>query len=94
MRVPPRNNQGQQGKVDFIVSLLPLFEQHGMNVSFQMVHGDQRLVERERQRFGVADADKQRAGKSGTLSHGERVDGLVTLTGLGESLAHHRDYGP
>ena len=68
------NHQSQQGKAQVAVSLLALFEQDGMNVTFEMINRNQRLFQRERQRFGVADADQERSGKARALGDGDCVD--------------------
>ena len=91
MGVAARDDQRQHGETQIIViSLLTFLEQDGMNVTFEMVHRDQRLVESEGQRLGIADADQQRAGQSGPLGDGQRVDGLVSLSGIGQRLADDR----
>ena len=59
MRVSAGDDQGQHRELQFVVPLLPLFEQHGMDVAFEMIDRDQRLVEREGQRLGIADAHQQ-----------------------------------
>jgi hypothetical protein len=45
-----------------------------MDVSFEVVHGDERLVQAEGHRLGITDADQQRACESGTLRHGDCVE--------------------
>ena len=59
MRVSAGNDQSEQRKTQIAISLLPLFEQNGMNVAFEMIDGNQRFFQRERQRLGVADSDEQ-----------------------------------
>ena len=61
-----------------------------MNVAFKMVHRDQWLVESKSQRLGIADADQQCAGESRPLGHGNGVDGLISLSSIGQRLADHR----
>ncbi len=91
MSVPARNHQSQHGK-SYIRRLffLAFLEQDGMNVSFEMIHSDQGLVEREGQRLGVSDSDQQRPGQPRPLGDRQRVDRLVGLSGIGQSLADHR----
>ena len=60
MRVSARDHQRQHRETQLAVPPLPFFQQHGVNVAFQMIHGDQRLVQRKGQRLGIADADQQR----------------------------------
>ena len=33
------------------------FEKYGMDVAFEVIHGDQRFAERHRENFAVGDAD-------------------------------------
>ena len=62
-----------------------------MDVSLKMVHGDQRFVEREGERLGIADADQQSARQSRTLRDRDGIDGLISLSGFGQCCAHHRN---
>ncbi len=57
MSVSSRDNEREDWKDQFTVALLPFLEQHGMNMTFEMIHCDQRLVQSEGQRLGIADAD-------------------------------------
>ena len=57
MSVSSRDNEREDWKDQFTVAFLPFLEQHGMNMTFEMIHGDQRLVQSEGQRLGIADAD-------------------------------------
>src|SRR5580658_6321155 len=90
MSVTAGDDQRQHGKTQIVISLATLFEQHSMNVAFEMVHRDERLVESERQRLGIADANQQRTSEPGPLSDGYRVHGLVSLSGVSQRLPHHR----
>ncbi len=56
MRVPAGNHQRQQRKINLEISFLLFFQQHRVDVPFKMVHGDQRLFQRKRQRLGITDA--------------------------------------
>jgi|SRR6516164_839567 hypothetical protein len=58
-----------------------------------MVHGDQRLFERESKAFGITDSDKQRAGEAGTLGDSDGVDGCIALAGVFQCFANHRNDG-
>ncbi len=49
------------------------FEKNGVNVAFEMIHGDERLAERHGQGFAVGDADDQRADEAGAESNGDGV---------------------
>jgi len=69
-------------------------EQDRVNVAFQMIDRDQRLVERERQRFGIGDPDQQSARESRTLGYGDGIDRFVGTLRFRQSLAHHRNNRP
>ena len=58
MSVASRHNQSQHWKFKFTVTALPLFEQYCMDVPFQMIHRDQRLLQRKGQGFGIGDSDQ------------------------------------
>ena len=88
MGVAAGDDEGEHGKLQFVVALLALLQQHGVNVAFEVVDGDQRLVEGEGESFGVADADQQGSGESGALRDGDGVDGVVRVPSLGQRLAH------
>ena len=88
MRVPSRHHQSQYGKLQLVIALLPLFQQNRMDVAFEMIDRNQRLVEGEGQSLGIADAHQQRSGKAGALRDGDRVDGVVSLVGLSQRLAN------
>ena len=74
MRVSSRDDQRQHWKLQLVIALLALFEQHGVNVAFEMVDRDQRFIERESQSFGVTDAHEKRPGKTRPLRDGDGVD--------------------
>ena len=86
MRVAARDHQRQHRKMKLAILALPLLEQHSMNVPFKMVHGDQRLLQREGQRFGKADADEESARQSRSLRDRDGIDGLIGLSGFGQRL--------
>ena len=65
MSVSAGNDQRQHRKLQFVIALLALLEQHGMNVAFEMVDRNQRLIEGEGQRLCIADAHQQRSGEAG-----------------------------
>ena len=93
MRVTSGDDERQDWKLKIRIVALALLEQNGMNVAFQMVDRDQRLIERERQRFGEADADEERSCQTWTLRDGDGVDGIVGLVGFGQGLANNWDNG-
>ena len=62
MRVAAADHQRQRRKLDRRSAL-----DHGVDVAFDVIHGDQRQAAREAERLGVGDADQQRSHQSGTL---------------------------
>ena len=86
---PPETTRASTGKFDFAIVFLPLLEQHGMNVPFEVIDGDQGLIERKGHCLGIADADQQRPGQARPLRHRQRVDGLIGLPRIGKRLADH-----
>src|SRR5271169_6735622 len=87
VRVATAHDKGKHGKLQIAVSILTLFQQYGVDMSFKMVHCDQRFFEREGQAFGIAEPNEQRARESRTLCDGDGVDGFVRLAGVFERLA-------
>jgi hypothetical protein len=73
------------------VSLLPPLEQHSVNVPLQMVDGEQRFLQCEGQRFRKADTNEQGARQSRPLRDRDGIDGLISLSSLGQRLSHHRN---
>ena len=84
MRVAARDHQRQHRKMKVAIFALPLLEQYGMDVSFKMVHSDQRLLQRESERLGKADADQQSARQSRPLRDRDGIDGLISLSRFGQ----------
>src|SRR5271170_5219795 len=69
MRVSARDNQSKHRKLQLAIFALPLlffpvFQQHRVDVSLKMIHGDQRFLQSKSQRFCKADADQQSARQS------------------------------
>jgi hypothetical protein len=62
VRVSSRNHQSEQGKLQLVIALLTLFQQNRMNVAFEMIDRNQRLIEGEGQSLGIADANQQGSG--------------------------------
>ncbi len=90
MGVATGDDQGENRRFG---RLLPprVFQQNGMDVTFEMIHGDERLAQREGQRFGIGDADQQRAGESGAAGDGDCVNILEANVSLSKRSAHHGD---
>src|SRR5208282_6808852 len=74
MRMATGDYQSQHRNMKRAIFALPLLQQHGMDVSLKMVHGDQRLLQCESQRLGKADADQQGPRQSRALRDRDSVD--------------------
>jgi len=66
MRVAAADDQRQRGQWQPMV-LLRCGEQRGVDVAFEMIHCNQRLIAGKADGFCVRDADQQGAGKSRAL---------------------------
>src|SRR5215471_2274341 len=91
--VSARHDQCQHREVQIVVTLLPLFKQHRMDVPLQMVYSNERLIESEGQRLGVTDTDQQRSSKTRPLRDRQCVDGLVSLPCILQRLSYNRNNG-
>jgi hypothetical protein len=60
-----------------------------MDVPFQMVNRDQRLLQRKGESFCVTDPHQQSSGQTGTLSYGDGTYRIVGVAGFGERLSNH-----
>src|SRR5208282_4675805 len=94
MGMPARHYQRQHRELQLAVLALPLLQQHGVNVSLEMVHRQQRLIECECQCLGETDAHEESSRQARPLRHGNGIDRLITLTRFGQSLAHDGDDRP
>src|SRR5579872_6793328 len=54
--VSPGDDQSENGKTQSVISLAAFLEQHCVNVAFEMIDCDQRLIESKCQCLGVADS--------------------------------------
>ena len=92
MRVTAGDDQSDERELDARErALLRGFEQHGVDVAFEMVDAEERLAERPRHGFGVAHADEQRADQVRPLGDGDGVEVGVGDVGLFAGFAHHGD---
>jgi hypothetical protein len=66
-------------------------EQRGVDVTLEVVDGDEGLVEGEGHGFGAADADEQGAGESGTFCNCDCVNLIERDAGFGERPANDGD---
>jgi hypothetical protein len=91
MRMSARDHQAPAQEIEDrhfrFAAAPPLLQQHGMNVSLKMIHGDQRLLQRKGQRLGIADANQQSARQSRPLRDRDGIDRLISLSRLGQAPA-------
>jgi len=73
MGVASRDNQGQGSGIGF-VQRFALCQQNRVNMTLQVVDGNQRLAQRKGQRLGIGDAYQQRARQAGALGYGNCVE--------------------
>ena len=59
-----------------------MLEQHGVDVTFEVVDGDEGLGKRGGESLGVADADEQSAGEAGAFRNGDGVELLHVCPGF------------
>ena len=64
------------------------FQEDGVNVSFEMIDGDERLPKCEGENFAVREADEESAGEAGTLRDGDSVEIGEGDVGLVECFAN------
>jgi hypothetical protein len=88
VRVSAAHDQREHREFQIAIASLPLLEEHCVNVSFEMIDGDERLVGSEGQGFCVADSDQQCAGESWTLGDGDSVELIERHIGLAQRSAN------
>ena len=67
------------------VAALAGLHDYSVNVAFEVVHPDQRLLEAEGERLRVRNADEQRSGEAGAFGDGDGLEvgeGHVRLGGV------------
>src|SRR5438094_7164479 len=94
MGVSSRNHQGQNRKLKLEVPFLPLFQQHCMDVSLEMIHRDQWLSQAKTESFRIADAHEQSPSQTRALRHSDGINRLIGLPCLIESMTYHRYDSP
>jgi hypothetical protein len=90
MSVAAGNHQGQ-GSAIAVVEHFLLRHQNGVNMTLEVVDGDQRLAQGKGQRFGVSDAHQERARQAWTLSHGDGVKVREADAGFVQCGPDHRN---
>jgi hypothetical protein len=88
MSVAARNHQGQ-GSAIAIAEHFLLRHQNGVNMTLEVVNGDQRLAQGEGQRLGVGDAHQERARQARALGHRDGVKVREADAGFVECRADH-----
>ena len=72
--------------MNLVISLLALLKQNCVDVTFQVIDGDERFLEREGERLGIADANQQSSGEAGALRNCDGIDRFVSVFRLGQCL--------
>ncbi len=90
---PPLTTSASTGNCSSRLPFCRSSSKHGMDVAFEVIDADERLVQRVGQRLGVAQADQQRSRKSGALGDGQSVDRFVGLAGILQRLANDGNDG-
>ena len=76
MRVSPRNHQRQDRSFHRSVNrraATRMFQQNGMNMPLKVVHRNQRLAQRKRQRFRISNPHQQRPCQPRPTRHSNGV---------------------
>ena len=73
------------------VEHLALRQQNRVNVTFEMVDGDERLAQGEGQRFGVGNPHQQCARQAWALGHGDGIQIGEADAGFVQRRANHRN---
>ena len=59
-------------------------------MTFEVIHGNQRLIESEREAFRIADAYQQSSRETGALRDRNSVDRVITALSIAQRLPDHR----
>ena len=92
--MPAGNNQRHCGQNSFeegcaLGALGFVIKQHGVDVPFEVIHPDQGLRERSRQRLAVNHADQKRAQEAWAFGHGDAVNPLPSQRRALAGFAYH-----
>jgi len=88
VRVSAADDQCEEGQLKGGLLRLPHLQQHGVDMALQVIHGDERLAQREGERFGIGDADQQRACEAGAFGDGDGVQVGEADSSAGDGLTH------
>jgi len=89
-RVTTGNDEADGGKLRPLPCFVS-FEENRVDVPFEVIYRNERLVQSLGERFRVGDADEQCADEAGALRDADRVDVLEREVGFAESFADYRD---
>src|SRR5262245_9885705 len=73
------------------LAILVSFEKNRVNMSFEVVHRDEGLVERVCERLAVGDANEKRPDEARALRNADRIDVGKIEASLQKSFADNRD---
>jgi putative nucleotidyltransferase with HDIG domain len=90
MGVTAGNDQRQRSRIA-ILDRLPLCQQNSVNVTLEMVDGNQWLAQRESQRFGVGHAYQECARQAWAFGHRDTVQVREADPGFFQCGADHRN---
>src|SRR5665213_2730475 len=90
MGVTTGDNEREQREFHGSFGALAGFHQDGVDVAFEMIDADQRLVEAEAKSFGIRDANEQRPGKPRAFRDGDGVEIGIGDARLQHGFADHR----
>ena len=74
MRVAAGDDEGQEREFHRGLGAIARLHQDGVDMAFEVVDRDQRLVEAEGEGLGVGDADQQRTGEARAFGYGNGVE--------------------
>ena len=84
------NDQADGGKFGAAIAGGAGLEKNGVDVAGEMVHGDERLAQREGESFAVGEANEQGADEARALSDGDGVEIVQGDVGLVDGFADDR----
>ena len=74
MGVAAGDDEREQGEFHGRFGALAGLHEDGVDVAFEMIDADQRLVEAEAEGLGIGDADEQRSGEARAFGDGDGVE--------------------
>ena len=92
VRVAAAHHQRQRGQLHRRAAAARL-QDHGVDVAFDVVDGDQRQAADECQRLGIGEAHQQRPHQAGSRGGGNGVQTTQRNPGTLQRFTHHRHDG-